>query len=469
MEKKRVSRAPGREIESPVQSGDIVDGKYRVGECLAWGGMGIVSAATHIHLRKEVALKCIRPEFMKNPEIVARFLNEARAAASLRSEHVARVLDFGRTDKGVPFLVMERLEGASLSAVLKQWGPLPVSEVVDYVLQVCESLAEAHSLGIVHRDIKPENLFLTQGVDGKPILKVLDFGISKQLSGEVDRTLTNPSSSMGSPWYMSPEQMRNARNVDARSDIWSIGVVIFELLTESTPFSGRNLTEICSSVLCDEPPRVRELRSDVPRELDDVVLRCLEKDRNERFADVTELAQALTPFASPAGRAIVSRVQGIAIGGARGSDRRSSHDSAASWVQPPHRAARDSRLTRIPGERLSVTPMLAAIVLVAMAVLGAAGSLGYDIVRPFDAALGRGALLQPDPTAPPPLAHDLELRFLPLLGPARARPEPEVGLFQRPIVPSYMREPSSSLLPAEAISDLPAAAPSEAGAIPLEP
>jgi serine/threonine-protein kinase len=362
---------------------------------------------------------------------------------------------------------MERLEGASLSAVLRQWGPLPVSEVADYVLQACESLAEAHSLGIVHRDIKPENLFLTQGVDGQPILKVLDFGISKQLSGDVDRTLTNPSSSMGSPWYMSPEQMRNARDVDARCDIWSIGVVIFELLTEETPFSGRNLTEICSSVLCDAPPHVRALRPDVPRELDDVVQKCLEKDRNRRFADVTELAQALTPFASPAGRGIVSRVQGIAIGGARASERRSSADSSASWVQPPGRSVRDSRLTRIPGERLSLTPMLVAIALVAMAVLGAAGSLGYDIVRPLDVALGRAAILRPDPVEPSPLARDLDLHFVPRLGPAHARPEPEAYDTRPRVTSSTMSW--SSMLPPEAISDLPATPPSELAPIPAEP
>jgi serine/threonine-protein kinase len=435
--------------------------------------MGIVSSATHMHLRREVALKCIRPELTKNPEVVARFLNEARAAATLRSEHVARVLDFGRTTSGMPYLVMERLEGASLSAVLKQWGPLPTSEVVDYVLQACESLAEAHALGIVHRDIKPENLFLTQGVDGRPIVKVLDFGISKQLATDVDRSLTNPNNAMGSPWYMSPEQMKNAGEVDARTDIWSIGVVLFELLSETTPFSGRNLTQICASVLCDPTPSLRRRRPDVPVELEAVVLRCLEKDRTRRFADVTEVAEALARFASPAGRALAPRVQGIAIASARPSERRPSTDSTASWVQTSRRAAVDSRLTRVPGERLSLTPMLAAILLVAMAILGAAGSLGYDIVHPLDVALGRAAVLRADPVdAPPAVDLELELRFVPQLGPAQARAEHDApDPMRRATFSNYPGDAAaaSTFLPPEALSDLPGASPSDTSAIPAEP
>jgi eukaryotic-like serine/threonine-protein kinase len=463
MERKRFSSPRTGDVASPVQRGDIVDGKYLVGECIAWGGMGIVSSATHMHLQKEVALKCIRPEFTKNPEVVARFLNEARLAASLRSEHVARVLDFGTTQMGVAYLVMERLEGASLSAVLKQWGPLPVSEVVDYVLQACESLAEAHAAGIVHRDIKPENLFLTQGVDGRPIVKVLDFGISKQITGEVDRTLTNPGTSMGSPWYMSPEQMRNACDVDARSDIWSIGVVLFELLTERTPFSGNTLTAICSSVLCDATPSLRRIRPDIPIELEAVVRRCLEKDRAARFADVTEMAAALSPFASPAGRAIAPRVQGIAIASARPSDRRSSADSAASWVHPSDPGDADSRETRIAGERLNLMPMVAAILLVAMAVLGAAGSLGFDIVRPFQYALGAVGIEFTSQVDAPPLAREFELRFVPTVGPAQARPEPEAPtVFHRVSLASYA--PAPSLPPPDDQPPPPSDAP-----IPAEP
>jgi serine/threonine-protein kinase len=452
MVRRSVSASNAERPAPPVQRGDIIDGKYLVGECIAWGGMGIVSAATHIHLRKEVALKCIRPEFMKNREVVSRFLNEARAAASLRSEHVARVFDFGMTKRGVPYLVMERLKGSSLSAVLRQWGPLPVCEVVDYVLQACESLAEAHALGIVHRDIKPENLFLVQGMGNQPILKVLDFGISKQVAADVDRTLTNPSSSMGSPWYMSPEQMRNARDVDVRTDIWSIGVVLYELLTDTTPFCGRNLTEVCASVMCDAPPSTCALRTGIPFELDAIVRRCLAKDRNERFADVTEVARALTRFASPAGRALVPRVEGAAIGSARSE--RSSTDSSAPCVRPPKRAIMDSRLTRIPGEHYALTPMIAAIALVATAILGAASSLGYDIARPVEALLGRNIALQKDATGPPAVAHDIEPRFVAKLGPAMASAEHEAPYTARP-APYSGRTRVNPWLPTEPSNDAP--------------
>jgi len=340
---------------------------------------------------------------------------------------------------------------------------LPPSEVADYVLQACEALAEAHALGIVHRDVKPENLFLTQGVDNKPVLKVLDFGISKQLASEVDRTLTNPTSSMGSPWYMSPEQMRNARDVDPRTDIWSIGVVLFELLTGRTPFGGRTLTEICSSVLCDAPPRVRELRPDVPVGLEAVVHRCLQKERNGRFADISELAQALAPFASPAGRASMPRVQGIAIGAARPFDRR--EDASASWgIQPAEEISADPRLTRVPGEHFSLTPMFAAISLVGMAVMGAAGSLGYDVVRPFRGALVPEAALFADPAAAP-LERDLDVApFTPLFGPARAVLEREVYFGTRALAARPFSPPA--LAPVDPPAELPS---NELLAVPPEP
>ena len=223
-------------------------------------------------------------------------------------------------------------------------------------------------------------------------------------------------------------------------------------------------------MLCDVPARVRDLRSDVPRELDGLVQRCLDKDRDGRFADVTELAQALTPFASPAGRSIVSRVQGIAIGGRpRVGPPVVFGRFERLGCSRPNRAVRDSRLTRIPGERLSLTPMLVAIGLVAMAILGAAGSLGYDIVHPLDIALGRGALLRADPVEVPPLAHELELRFAPQLGPARAHMEHEAGMLRPASIPAYPSElPSSSPLPPEAIP-ISAVVPADPAAIPPEP
>src|SRR5882724_572159 len=296
---------------SVIQTGDVIDGKYLVGECIAWGGMGIVIDAMHLHLQKPVALKCIRAEFLANEEMVTRFLNEARFAANLRNEHVARVLDFGKTKAGIPYLVMERLEGLSLAMSVQERGPLPATEAVDYMLQACEALAEAHGQGIVHRDIKPENLFLTQGVNGTPIVKVLDFGISKQLTFNVGRSFTNPASSMGSPCYMSPEQMSNPRLVDGRTDVWSMGAVLFELLAGRPPFDGQTLPEICAQVMCGEPASLNDLRPDLPRGLDAVVGRCLRKDRDKRFPDVAALARGLAKYASKRGRAGIPSIEHI--------------------------------------------------------------------------------------------------------------------------------------------------------------
>jgi serine/threonine protein kinase len=436
---KHISNDALREPSSAViRAGDVIDGKYLVGECIAWGGMGIVTDATHMHLQKAVALKCVRPELLEDEEMVARFLNEARIAANLRNEHVARVLDFGKTEAGIPYLVMERLEGMSLAALVMQRGALPVPEAVDYLLQACEALAEAHAQGIVHRDIKPENLFLTQGVDGTPILKVLDFGISKQLSPDIGRMLTNPSSSMGSPCYMSPEQMRNARLVDTRTDIWAMGAVLFDLLAAQPPFDGDSFPEICAHVLCDLPQSLKELRPDLPRGLEEVVLCCLEKDRDKRFADVAEFARALAKYASPDGRASVPSIEHVRSNSEpphSAERRRPIADSSisfaptlleqsTSWSEarmPPDDAA-DARITHIPGERPRWAWLLSIVVVFAGAGAGAARYLGYDVLRPLRGMVIPGSLREDAPDVLP-VRRMLEPQFPSKRGPAHAERE----------------------------------------------
>ncbi len=284
-------------MDKSIVPGAVLLGKYRVERVLGQGGMGIVVAARHMELGQLQAIKFLLPEMLAHPEIVERFLREARAAAKLQSDHVVRVSDVGRLENGAPFMVMEYLEGRDLKALVAREGPLSVDVAVTYILQVCDAIAEAHGAGIIHRDLKPANLFLVRRRGRLPCVKVLDFGISKQ-TGRDDVDLTNTNMSLGSPLYMSPEQMSRVRTVDRRTDIWAIGVILYELLVGESPFRGSTLLEVAAKVLQEQPRPLRDVRPDVPEGLVDVVTRCLRKRREERFASIEELIVALQPFVS---------------------------------------------------------------------------------------------------------------------------------------------------------------------------
>jgi serine/threonine protein kinase len=292
----RDSSAPESNI--PVVPGQIIGERYRIGAIIGEGGMGVVCAATHLGLGTPVAIKLIRTGMKQGSESVLRFMNEARTAASLNGEHIARVYDVGQLESGEPYLVMEQLDGIGLDAFIKERGPLSQAEAVDIVLQACEGLAEAHAVALVHRDIKPANLFLARRPDGQFVLKILDFGISKRLLDSERRGLTDPGSSLGSPWYMSPEQMKDSSLVDQRADVWSLGVLLFELLTNEWPFGGESVPQVCASVLTAPAPVPSALRPDIDAGLDAVVLRCLEKEPERRYLGVAALAEDLQPFAS---------------------------------------------------------------------------------------------------------------------------------------------------------------------------
>jgi len=292
--------------EAPVSLGDILAGKYRVEQVLGVGGMGVVVAAHHLHLDERVAIKFLLPEVARQGgEPVARFMREARAAAKIRSEHVGRVTDVGALDDGTPFLVMEYLEGSDLSKILEQGGPLAVEDALDYVLQACEALAEAHAIGIVHRDLKPANLFLARRADGSPCIKVLDFGISKM--NDIRGDMTRTRATLGSPLYMSPEQLVSTGDVDARADLWSLGVILFELLTGKLPYEAETMPQLVAQVLQNAPARLRSLRADISVELDAVVMRCLQP-ATMRFQNIAELAGALAPFAPARAHISIQRV-----------------------------------------------------------------------------------------------------------------------------------------------------------------
>jgi eukaryotic-like serine/threonine-protein kinase len=378
-----------------VREGDILAGKYRVDRVLGTGGMGVVVAARHMKLDERVAIKFLHPDALENAEAVARFDREARAAVKIKSEHVARVLDVGTLDNGAPYMIMEYLDGEDLSQWLQARGPFAVDQVIEFVLQACEAIAEAHGLGIVHRDLKPSNLFCVRRADGLLSIKVLDFGISKLTggaSGGMDMTRTGAV--MGSPLYMSPEQMKSARSVDARTDIWAIGVILYELLTGRAPFQGDTFPEVCMNVSTQRTPSVRRVRNDLPVGLEIAIGRCLEKERERRFANVAELAFALAPFAPKRARSSVDRISRVI----------SSSGLAVSAISlpPSSDTAPSSSTTNAPWGRTAGTFRQRAglLGLVATAIVGFS-VVAIRWLQPQD----RSSAANPPQSAAPPVAE----------------------------------------------------------------
>lgn len=312
-----------------VQPGSILAGKYRVERVLGQGGMGRVVEARHVALDDRVAMKFLLPEFAQHPEASARFLREARAAVRIKSEHVAKVTDVGTLESGAPYMVMEFLEGNDLSQQLERSGVLAVHDAVDFIIQAAEALAEAHSYGIVHRDIKPANMFLGKGLDGGPLVKVLDFGISKYNDGNSDN-LTRTMAAMGSALYMSPEQMQQSKTVDHRTDIYALGITLYELLAGKQPFYAETLPQLCAEVLTGTPTPLRSVRNDLPQGLSEVLERAYARDRDQRYQTIAQLVLGLAPFAPPRSRNTVERIARMA-----GLDPNSAPTAAPQRISVP--------------------------------------------------------------------------------------------------------------------------------------
>jgi serine/threonine protein kinase len=272
--------------------GEVLAGKYRLVRRIGEGGMGVVYEAVHTRIQQRFAVKMLLPEVLELPDVVSRFEREARAAGKLRSENTARVLDVDVSESGIPYMVMEFLDGTDLGKILEQGGALPIADAVDYVLQTCNAMAEAHAEGVIHRDLKPSNLFITTARQ----VKVLDFGISK-LENDKEARVTATQTVVGTPLYMSPEQVRSAKHVDARTDIWSLGIILYELLAGRTPFEG-STTAAAAAICIDSPPPIGQFRQDVPAMLEQAILVALEKDPDRRFASVQQLAGTIAPFGS---------------------------------------------------------------------------------------------------------------------------------------------------------------------------
>jgi eukaryotic-like serine/threonine-protein kinase len=393
-------RAP---ISSIPEPGQIVAAKYRVESVLGSGGMGVVVAARHVQLGQRVAIKFMRAEALQDSNAIGRFLREARASVALTSEHVTKVLDVGELDTGEPYMVMEYLAGTDIGALLSQHGPLPIQDAVGFVIQACEAVAEAHSLGIVHRDLKPSNLFLTRDMGGVPLVKVLDFGISKMTDaawGAAANNLTASGSVMGSPAYMSPEQIRTTKEVDGRSDVWALGIILYELLTGVQPFNGETIGQTFANVLAEVPRPVTSLRADVPASLAKAISRCLERDLARRVQSVSELATLLVPFAPPEAARSVERIQRVAEGPGRAVPKEGTHElllpggqhgtGSAAWLR--------SGSVRAPAGAGKRRLLIAATVAVFTCV-GLAG--GYAASRRSAVEEGGRASAMPPPPSPP--------------------------------------------------------------------
>ncbi|HSS02012.1 MAG TPA: protein kinase [Kofleriaceae bacterium] len=419
-----------------IAVGAVLAGKFRVDRVIGQGGMGVVVAATHLHLQQPVALKFLLPDLVHSPQIVERFVREARASAQLRGEHVCRVSDVGAFDHGAPYIVMELLEGSDLASLLASHGPLPVPLAADYVLQACVGIAEAHAGGIVHRDLKPANLFLTRRPDGSPLIKVLDFGIAKA-TGDRNFSLTQTSAVLGSPGYMSPEQLRSTRDVDVRSDIWSLGVILYELVSGRPPFTGESITELALHIAMDPTP---PLVGRMPHGFDQVVHRCLEKDAAQRYPDLANLAHALAAYGGAGSwdmASAVSRLLNVAPPQSASSSHaayaaatvrapitppfaqpqgqslgqpRAPHTTppttmggaASSMVMPP--ARRGARWGVVVGAALAA---IAGIVVTAIAMRGGTApspSATEAVAKPVPAALDAGAPEAVPAADPPPKA-----------------------------------------------------------------
>ncbi|MFZ5896110.1 MAG: protein kinase domain-containing protein [Myxococcota bacterium] len=420
-----------RRIQRP---GTLIGGRFRVERALGAGGMGCVVLARNVELEQSVAVKMLLPGLAREGELVVRLLREARAAARLQSDHVVRVFDVTASGDFAPYIVMEYLEGHSLGERLRRSGPLAAEDAVGLVIQACEAVAEAHSLGIVHRDLKPENLFITSKPGRPNFVKVLDFGISKVESPEAAQ-ITRSLALLGSPAYASPEQLRAPRDAAPQADIWALGVILYECTTGARPFEGETLSEICTQILHGATPRPRKLRADIPERLEKVILRCLEKDPAKRFASVSELVRELAPLAPAAAEAFFANSADLGSSSMQPEQRSNLSTATALWTDMRTRTGDGGSAMERPG-------------IVALSVFVAVLSVGFGYLRwispartasaPLAAVTASATALPPSAAAPIPVASSPIAALAsppasalvpapsaaPVSKPAKARPKP---------------------------------------------
>jgi eukaryotic-like serine/threonine-protein kinase len=413
------------------RAGERIGGKWVVEGSLGFGGMGAVLAARHADLGQRVAIKLLLPQHADNSEASARLLREARAVVGMRSEHIARVFDVDRDQRGVPYIVMERLEGTDFHHLLRRVGVLTIGEAVGHVLQACSALTEAHALGLVHRDLKPANLFLAELPDGRTVVKVLDFGISKSTrpGSHAEPSLTGTEHVLGSLHYMSPEQLRNSRNVDARSDIWSLGVILYRMVSGRLPFDDQGTANYLQRLIWDAPTPLAALVPTAPPDFVEVVERCLEKSPEMRPESVGALVAALTPHAArppldPFPAVFVDSSPHQTTAGRDDGTARLAGLSSAKELPAPPRARAAERF------RLALAVVGTGALVIAMLAIGL-GSRGAAAGNPTTAAA-------------------LRLPRLTWLSMASSSTSPAAGAASTPVVPAPTGELHLSAWPAHA-------------------
>jgi serine/threonine-protein kinase len=403
--------------EALLAGSELVAGRYRLEQVLGMGGMGYVVAATDVAPEgrsQRVAVKFMLPDAMKSASLHRRFVREVEAIGRLRSEHVCRLLDAGRLPDGAPFMVMEHLVGSDLERLVADRGALPLWEAADYTLQILDAIAEAHGQGIIHRDLKPANVFLAQLDDGAAVIKVLDFGVAKAADG-LHSTATD--SLMGSPSFMAPEQIVSSKRVDERADIYSIGSILYYLLTGRPPFEAEQLPALCLKVLSEDPIPPTAYRQDLPPEVDDIVLTCMAHDADGRYPNAAELAYAIMGFASDRCRPLAGsafRALGHTPGSWRPPARSARSRSAVTVVAVKKQRRSDDRVTQVvrrrPTTGLTASSRrvwqlgsfaAASLVLgVAVAVIVASGRGGPKEVDSAEPVLTAPAAVEPSAPAP---------------------------------------------------------------------
>jgi len=406
-----------RGAASQLVEGTIIDGKYRIESILGRGAMGVVAAATHLALREKVALKFLFLRGDGDPDFRVRFRREAHVSARLKNEHVTRVIDVGTWNDKALFMVMEHLTGTDLRNVVRDSTPMSVERAVDYLVQICEGMAEAHALGILHRDLKPSNLFVTKRPDGTDLVKILDFGVSKWATQEGENDdLTMTGAVVGSLKYMSPEQLLGAGDLDPRTDVWAIGSILFEMLVGRPPYDFPNVAGIYAALASGRPPpSMKEQRPSLPAALDAVVAKALRRDRDDRFANVAELAAAAlaaveSPFAEHARRKLLAT-----LGTASGAEPLTTtagltFPSSGSYLAVSPASTRGDRISVSPERataRAKLAPLStiaagAAVVLSIVAILGRSGTQAATLATASLAGMTFASVGPTDDPSPPP-------------------------------------------------------------------